>query len=269
MLAAGPIQAYDDFVAQPESPPAPGPAIALKSVERIALGMFKKYVLANALEAAFLTFFQARGTYFFIELQINYIWMFLDFSAYSDIAVGIGGLLGIATPENFNRPYLARNIVDFWDRWHMSLSQFIRRNIFLPLQVSLVRQTGGRHVLLIGSFGFAVSFLLCGLWHGIGLNWLAWGACQALGFIICNLYREFLLKTLGRKGFNRYLANPWIRGVAILITFEFIAFSMVLQVPAVAEALRSGTSRSADPFVNAAWHILIRFLPSTVPPLVG
>jgi D-alanyl-lipoteichoic acid acyltransferase DltB (MBOAT superfamily) len=246
MLAAGPIQSYDEFVAQPQSPPAPGPAMALKSVERIVLGMFKKFVLANALQAAFLTFFQARGPYFFIEVQLNYIWLFLDFSAYSDIAVGIGGLIGVATPENFNRPYIARNSIDFWDRWHMSLSQFIRRNLFFPIQVALVRSTGGRHTLLIASFAFVVSFLLCGLWHGIGLNWLAWGACQAIGLITCNLYREFLLKKLGRKGLSRYLANPWIRVVAMLITFEFIAWTMVLQVPAVASSLRSASSQAAE-----------------------
>ena len=97
--------------------------------------MFKKFVLANALEAAFLTAFRARGPYFFLEVQLNYLWLFLDFSAYSDIAVGIGGLLGVATPENFNRPYLARNSIDFWERWHISLSQFIRRNLFIPIQV--------------------------------------------------------------------------------------------------------------------------------------
>jgi D-alanyl-lipoteichoic acid acyltransferase DltB (MBOAT superfamily) len=228
MLAAGPIQSYDEFAAQADSPPALGPAAALRSIERIVMGMFKKFVLANALEAAFLTSFRARGPYFFLEVQLNYIWLFLDFSAYSDIAVGTGGLIGISTPENFNRPYLARSIIDFWERWHISLSQFIRRNLFIPIQLALVRRTGGRHPLLIATFAFAFSFLLCGLWHGIGLKWLAWGGYHAVGLIICNLFREYLLKTMGRKGLKRYLANPWIRVVAVLATFEFVAFSLVL-----------------------------------------
>ncbi len=228
MLAAGPIQSYDEFAAQADSPPALGPAAALRSIERIVMGMFKKFVLANALEAAFLTSFRARGPYFFLEVQLNYIWLFLDFSAYSDIAVGIGGLIGMATPENFKRPYLARSSIDFWERWHISLSQFIRRNLFIPIQLALVRRTGGRHPLLIATFAFAVSFLLCGLWHGIGLKWLAWGGYHAVGLILCNLYREFLLKTLGRQGLKRYLANPWIRAMAVLVTFEFVAFSLVL-----------------------------------------
>jgi D-alanyl-lipoteichoic acid acyltransferase DltB (MBOAT superfamily) len=228
MLSAGPIQSYDDFIAQPDSPPALGLAATLGNVERIATGMFKKFVLANALQAGFLTSFQAQGSYFFFEVQINYIWLYLDFSAYSDIAVGIGGLMGVATPENFKRPYLARNSIDYWERWHISLSQWIRRNLFIPIQLALVRKTGGRFPLLIASFAFAISFLLCGLWHNIGLSWLAWGAYHALGLILCNLYRDYLIRTLGRKGFNRYLANPWIRAVSTVITFEFVAFSLVL-----------------------------------------
>jgi D-alanyl-lipoteichoic acid acyltransferase DltB (MBOAT superfamily) len=228
MLSAGPIQSYDQFVAQPETPPPLGVATALRGIERIVSGMFKKFVLANALEAAFLTSFRADGPYFFLEMQINYIWLFLDFSAYSDIAVGIGTLMGVATPENFNRPYLARSINDFWDRFHMSLSQFIRRNVFIPIQLSLVRKTGGRFPVTIASLALAVSFLLCGLWHNIGMNWLGWGAYEAVGMITCNLYREFLLRKLGRKGLNRYLANPWIRAVAVVVTFEFVAFSLVI-----------------------------------------
>ncbi len=71
-----------------------------------------------------------------------YLWLYLDFSAYSDITVGAGRLMGVATPENFNRPYVARNLVDFWDRWHISLSRFIYRNVFTPVQLFLLRRAG-------------------------------------------------------------------------------------------------------------------------------
>jgi D-alanyl-lipoteichoic acid acyltransferase DltB (MBOAT superfamily) len=228
MLSAGPIQSYDEFVGQPDTPPALGPARTLRAFERIAMGLFKKFVVANALEAAFLTSFYARGPYLFLEVQINCLWVFLDFSAYSDIAVGIGTLIGVATPENFNRPFLARNMIDFWERWHISLSLWIRRNIFIPMQLALVRRTGGKYPLLIASLAFAISFLLCGLWHDIGLRWLAWGAYHAAGLIVCNLYREYLIRRLGRKGLKRYLANPWIRAVMTVVTFEYVALSMAL-----------------------------------------
>lgn len=229
MLSAGPIQAYDDFAAQPGTPPALDAREALGGVERIAAGLFKKYVLASTIERVFLTGFRAGGPYFWLEVQLNYVWLFLDFSAYSDVAVGIGRLMGVATPENFNRPYLARNIIDYWDRWHISLSLFIRRNIFIPIQLALMRRTDGRRPLLVASLAFTISFLLCGLWHAISWRLLAWGAIQAAGLVACNLYRHQLTKRIGRKGMARYLANPWVRAVMVVVTFEFIALAMAVQ----------------------------------------
>jgi alginate O-acetyltransferase complex protein AlgI len=228
MVAAGPIQAYDDFLTQPGVPPALGFDDALRGFERVATGLFKKFVLASAVQKLFLTGFRAPPPYFFIEVQFNYLWLYLDFSAYSDVAVGVGRLLGVATPENFNRPFLARNIVDFWERWHISLSLFIRRHLFIPTQLWLVRATGGRRPVLAASVAFTVSFLLCGLWHNVSLPWLAWGASQAVGLVACNLYKRFLITTLGRKGERAYLANPWVRCVAVFVTFEYFAFSLVL-----------------------------------------
>jgi D-alanyl-lipoteichoic acid acyltransferase DltB (MBOAT superfamily) len=228
MLTAGPIQAYDEFVAQPSIPRSMSTSESLAAMERIAAGVFKKYVLAQGIEQLFLTGFHARGLYMFLEMQLTYLWLYLDFSAYSDIAVGIGRLIGVATPENFNRPYFARNVIDFWERWHISLSMFIRRNLFIPIQVALMRRSDGRSPLLIASFAFTVSFIACGLWHQASRVWLAWGLMQSVGLIICNLYRAMLLKRLGRKGLERYLANPWIRVAAIAVTFEFAAFAVAI-----------------------------------------
>jgi D-alanyl-lipoteichoic acid acyltransferase DltB (MBOAT superfamily) len=228
MLAAGPIQSYEEFAAQPAVPNPPTRLEATQGFERIAAGMFKKYVLAQGIQRLFLTGFHAQGPYQLLELQLNYLWLYLDFSAYSDIAVGIGRLIGVPAPENFNRPYLARNVIDFWERWHISLSQFIRRNLFIPIQMTLMRRTEGARPLLISSFAFTVSFLLCGLWHSIGWVWFAWGVFQASGLIACSLYRHFLIKRLGRKGYNRYMADPRIRLAAIVVTFEFAALAIAI-----------------------------------------
>ena len=228
MIAAGPIQSYDEFVAQPSIPRPISTSESLGAMERIASGVFKKYVLAQGIEELFLTGFHSRGLYMFLEMQLTYLWLYLDFSAYSDIAVGIGRLIGVATPENFNRPYLARNVIDYWERWHISLSMFIRRNIFIPIQVALMRRTDSHRLLLIASVAFTVSFIACGLWHQISRVWLAWGIIQAIGLIVCKYYQAMLLKRLGRKGVNRYLANPWIRVAAIAVTFEFAAFAVAI-----------------------------------------
>jgi len=228
MLAAGPIQAFDDFIAQPAVPPALNFEQSLTLIERIVQGLFKKYVLAFAVDAIFLFHGRAGGWYRLVEMNMTYVWLYLDFSAYSDIAVGVGGLMGVATPENFNRPYLARNITDFWERWHISLSLWIRRNLFFPIQLSLARRTQGKYSLTCASVAIFISFLLCGAWHGLTPPFFWWGVANGAGLVICNIYRQRLKKKLGAKGVNKYLANQPIRWLAMALTFEFVAFTIML-----------------------------------------
>ncbi len=225
MLSAGPIQAYAEYVDQPIAPRLDRRS-ALEAAERITFGLFKKFVLAAVLSDIFLTDFRAQGAYAFLEIQFFYLWVYLDFSAYSDIAVGLGRLMGVRTPENFNRPLSARNITVFWERWHISLSLFIRRNIFTPVQLALVRRNVRVSPLVSASLAIAVAFLLCGLWHGVNLRFLAWGAMHALGLIICNAYRQILRSRIGGKGVRRYLENRPIRWLATALTFEFVACSL-------------------------------------------
>jgi len=228
MLAAGPIQGYQDFASQADVPKSLSRRDILEAAERITTGLFKKFVLAYAIQNIFLTDFEADGIYFLLEVQIFFLWLYLDFSAYSDLAVGIGRLLGVATPENFDRPYLARNMVDFWNRWHISLSQFIRRNIFIPIQLFLGRKMQGRHSLLVASVAFSISFVLCGLWHGLTVNFLLWGSIHAVGLVIANMWNEYLKMRLGATGVKAYLEDRRIKWVARVVTYEFVAFSLVV-----------------------------------------
>ncbi|HVX10512.1 MAG TPA: MBOAT family O-acyltransferase [Pirellulales bacterium] len=228
MLAAGPIQAYSDFVAQPAVSPPITASGALGGVERIAHGLFKKYVLATVVDRMFLTGFRAPLPYMALETMLFYLWVYLDFSAYSDITVGAGRLMGIATPENFNRPYVARNLIDFWDRWHMSLSRFIFRNVFIPVQLNLLRRTGPQRALWCSAVAFSVSFLLCGLWHELNVRWLLWGALHAAGLVTVNCYRAWLQKRLSREALNRYREHRGIRLAAIALTQAFAAATLLV-----------------------------------------
>jgi D-alanyl-lipoteichoic acid acyltransferase DltB (MBOAT superfamily) len=227
MLAAGPIQAYDDFVAHANDQFEPSGSDVLVGFERIASGLFKKLVLAHLLQTLFLTNLESSGLYFFLEMQLTFIWLFLDFSAYSDIAAGVGILIGVATPENFNRPLLARNLIDFWERWHISLSQFIRRNVFIPIQLFLMRRNEGRSPLLSFAVAIAISFVLCGLWHGLGTGFLIWGVVQALGLVVARIYADILKARLGRAGVQKYLMNPWFKAAGIVLTFEVQATALL------------------------------------------
>jgi D-alanyl-lipoteichoic acid acyltransferase DltB (MBOAT superfamily) len=228
MLAAGPIQGYADFVAQPAVPPALTASDALIGVERIAHGLFKKYVLAAAVQEAFIPYSRAPFPYLLVEAVVFYVWVYLDFSAYSDITVGAGRLMGVATPENFNRPYVARNLVDFWDRWHMSLSRFIYRNVFVPVQLALVRRTGPQAALGCAAVAFSVSFLLCGLWHELNVRWLLWGAMNAAGLVVVNYYRTLLQRRLRRETFNWYRANRGIKLAMIILTQAYVAATLMV-----------------------------------------
>lgn len=227
MLAAGPIQSYEDFVHGSLHTETPVPLDILRAVERIAFGLFKKFVVASILKDLFLDDFRSSGLLFFIEVQIFFLWLYLDFSAYSDIAVGLGRLMGVSTPENFNRPYLARNMVDFWERWHISLSLFIRRNLYIPLFATLTRRSPSVHPLALSAVSFGVAFTLCGLWHEFTLNYLLWGIAQSLGLIVSNIYNYELRRRLSPRSRKAYLANPLIRCLAIFTTYQFVAFSML------------------------------------------
>lgn len=227
MLAAGPIQSFDDFMRHSGERFEPTAKSVLAGFELIASGLFMKFVLADLLQKLFLTNFQSSGLYFLLEMQLTFVWVYLDFSAYSYIALGIGMLLGISTPVNFNRPLLARNLIDFWERWHISLSLFIRRNIFIPLQVFLMRRNEGRTPLLSAALAISVSFILCGLWHGLGVGFLVWGAIQAAGLIATRVYGHALQTRLGKDGVRNYLANPWYRTLAIFLTFQVQAAALL------------------------------------------
>jgi alginate O-acetyltransferase complex protein AlgI len=231
MLAAGPIMSFAEFRQYKMPAETLSREEAMQAIERIASGLFKKFVLANGIiQPLFLTDFKADGWYFWIELQFYYLFIYLEFSAYSDIAVGLGRLLGYRTPENFNHPLSSRNIVVFWERWHISLSQFIRRNIFIPIQLAGLRYTKGQSTMLITSVAFTSAFVLCGLWHGVSWRFALWGLGHALALIICTMYREWLTQKLGRKQAKDFSERPWVRAISTLLTFEFVASSLAFLV---------------------------------------
>ncbi len=228
MLAAGPIQAYSEFAGQPAIPSRLTARETLEAADRVARGLFKKFVLAYALQKVFLTDLQAGGAWSFVEIQFLLIWLYLDFSAYSDIAVGLGRLMGVATPENFNRPWVARNLIDFWDRWHISLSLWIRRNMFIPAQLNLMRRFSKASPVLIASVAIGVSFFMAGVWHGISPGWLVWGLMHALGLVTVRLYMGWLQRSRTPDKLASYRNNLLILYTARVITFEYVAIAFAI-----------------------------------------
>ena len=175
-----------------------------------AMGLFKKVVIADSFavyattgfdHAHVLTFLEAWATSLSYTFQI-----YFDFSGYTDMAIGIALLFNIKLPQNFNSPYKAINIQDFWRRWHMTLSRFLRDYIYIPLGGS---RNGTRHTYV----NIFTTFLLAGLWHGAGWTFVFWGFLHGLALVVHSIWRSFKLEI------------PKV--IAWTITFVFINISWV------------------------------------------
>jgi alginate O-acetyltransferase complex protein AlgI len=187
-LVAGPIKRYGQFLpALAEGSRNVGMDNVAAGLRRVGIGFFKKVVVADNL-----TYFIDLAQPGFASLSIFERWLLLtaislrilmDFSGYSDIAIGFARMLGVKLPENFNWPYLARNIQDFWQRWHISLSTWIRDYVYIPLG-------GNRHGVPRRILNGMTAFALCGLWHGAAWNFVLWGLYHGIGLAACSTYER-------------------------------------------------------------------------------
>jgi alginate O-acetyltransferase complex protein AlgI len=185
-LVAGPIKRYPQFLASlNEGSRRFEMGNISYGLLRMAVGFFKKVVIADNL-----TFYVTSNAPDFASFGLVGRWAFLaaisfrilmDFSGYSDIAIGAAQLLGVRLPENFNWPYLAGSIRDFWQRWHISLSSWIRDYIYIPLG-------GNRLGLGRRAVNGLIAFALIGLWHGPAWNFVAWGLYHGAGLAVCSTY---------------------------------------------------------------------------------
>jgi alginate O-acetyltransferase complex protein AlgI len=189
-LIAGPIVRHNELVPQLfENPLRSG------LWKRIGIGQFlftlgvaKKVLFADALAGVSDPLYMTAANR---SLDFGEAWtaalafafqLFIDFSAYTEMAIGIALLFGLTLPENFRRPYLATDIRDFWQRWHISLSRFLRDYLYFPLG-------GSRHGASRFVFASMVTMALCGLWHGAGWTYVAWGIWHGIGLVANRAWR--------------------------------------------------------------------------------
>ncbi len=156
-----------------------------------------------------------------------YIYLYLNFSGFCDMAIGAAGLMGIPVPENFDNPFAARNVKDFWNRWHITLSVWMRDVVFSPLSKFFVTKMGIKLADHAIALTIIIVFLIVGIWHGCGWNFAAYGAVHALGVVANHYYTIFLKKKLGRERFKAYNENKWIRAVAVVLTFCYCGASLI------------------------------------------
>ena len=170
-----------------------------------------------------------------VAMFFYYLYLYLNFSGFCDMAIGAAGLMGIPVPENFDNPLLARNMKEFWNRWHITLSGWMRDMVFSPLSKFLVGKFGIRLADHAIALTILATFLLIGIWHGVGWNYALFGLAQALGVATVHYYTIFLKKKLGREGFKAYNENRWIHGAGVVITFCYYAATLFLFANTFAE----------------------------------
>ncbi len=169
-----------------------------------AIGLFKKVVIADGIAVYATPVFTAVETGMTVSLVeawggllAYYLQVYFDFSGYSDMAIGLARMFGVRLPLNFNSPYKARNIIEFWRRWHITLGRFITSYLFAPLSVPLFRYTIlARHGALrqflfsVGIPGM-ITFFLVGLWHGAGWNFVIFGLLHGVYFVLTHAWHQF------------------------------------------------------------------------------
>ena len=214
-LIAGPIVRYKDIEATLNERVYSSERI-MKGITRFVTGLSKKVLIANVLGELINIFRDSK------DLSVGFFWLYavaftlhiyFDFSGYSDMAIGLGSILGFDFPENFNYPYISRSITEYWRRWHMTLGGWFRDYVYIPL--------GGNRVSRLKWFrNIFIVWMLTGFWHGADWNFIIWGLYFAFILIA---EKSFLLKKLQK---NNILSHVYVIVLMIFGSVIFNASSM-------------------------------------------
>jgi alginate O-acetyltransferase complex protein AlgI len=228
-LAAGPIDRAERFSQDLRKDFSLTQDESLIAGQRLFLGLFKKFVVADtlaiiALNDALATQVRTTG-WMWVVVYAYAFQIYFDFSGYTDIAIGIARLVGIRLPENFAAPYLKPNLTQFWNSWHMSLTQWFRSYFFNPFN-RWMRGLKNIPAWTMIFLGQVATMLLIGLWHGITLNFILWGLWHGIGLFLQNRWSEFIRGRYSNAGQSPRL-QPLLQIGGILLTFHFVALGWV------------------------------------------
>lgn len=213
-LVAGPIERARNLLPQFEKIHIPDYQMMRSGLLLMAWGLFKKIVIADRLaifiDEVYGNLGEASGLPAIIAVLFFALQLYLDFSAYSDIAIGSARTLGFKLSLNFNRPYLATSFGDFWKRWHISLSSWFRDYVYIPLGGNRKGQTKMiKNIMIV--------FILSGLWHGASWNFVIWGAINGLFIVLLDRF----LAIKSQKGIKRIVVSLF---VTLMWTISLVFF---------------------------------------------
>lgn len=235
-LLAGPIQRYQEFSKTWGSlrPLVSGWSEQLGINARLFAGVVKLALIAplflhwaDTASARQLHAWQPGDLAKFAILFYAYpAYIFFNFSGYCDIVIAGAALVGMRLPENFNHPYFARNMIDYWTRWHMSLTNWIRDYLFTPLYKSGVERWPNRMNAIIYASYF-VALTLVGVWHGSSWNFVVFGLLNGVGVTATKVWEQYIIRRRGRAGLRQYMKSRPIYAVAWVATMNFVCLTLL------------------------------------------
>jgi D-alanyl-lipoteichoic acid acyltransferase DltB (MBOAT superfamily) len=253
-LVAGPIVRAHEFLPQLASPRDAADFPFGENMLLILGGLFKKMVIANYLSVRFVDPVFTDPSQFsrddlIMAIYAYAIQIYADFSAYTDIAIGVAALLGYRFPQNFNQPYRALGIGDFWRRWHMTLSSWLRDYLYIPLG-------GNRHGRLATARNLMLTMGLGGLWHGANWTFLIWGAMHGAALVADHAWRR-------SAAFARLGARPLALALDWTVTFHFVCFAWLF--------FRAPSLDVATQYLSGIWtdNGAVDTMPAIVWPLIA
>ena len=237
-FVSGPIELYKPFRRDEVEKPAPLDwAVAGDAVQRIVLGFFKVTILSPLLFSAqqYAVDLAAVSASFAAHLLVATlivaaypIALYVNFSGYTDVVIGAARFLRLEMPENFNKPFSARGFLEFWNRWHMSLSNWFKTYVYSPLLLALMRKFSSRAIEpLLGVLAYFVTFFLVGMWHGQTPMFVILGLLMGLGVSGNKLYQIGMIRRLGRGPYQTLCANPAYASFSSGLTFLWLAAALV------------------------------------------
>ncbi len=254
-LVAGPIVRYRDLADQLRQRSV-GVSTFARGVERFIIGLGKKVIVANTVAIASDKIFALSLT----DLTFGLAWLavtcytiqiYFDFSGYSDMAIGLGLMFGFAIPENFNYPYSAHNVQDFWRRWHISLSTWFRDYLYIPLGGS--RISGPRTYL-----NLVAVFLLCGLWHGASWTFVVWGLYHGFFLVMERLGSSNTILSRMPASMGRVYTLLVVMGGWVLFRSETFSQAAAFFAAMTVGGVGSGTVHNVASFME--WDLVIALL---------
>ena len=225
-LVAGPIERAKSLLPQIHAHPIFNRAEAILGMQYILWGVFKKVFVADRIapfvNAVYDNPDAVSGVQITIATWLYAFQIYCDFSGYTDIALGIGLIFGYRLTQNFNRPYFAVSIQDFWKRWHITLSNWLTDYIYTPLTRQKTFKIKLFNLMLYSLF---ITFVVSGLWHGADWTFVVWGALHG-GFIVISLLLQKRWNTFARK--VKLNERPiFYRGLKIAVTFSLVCFAYI------------------------------------------